>query len=81
MSTKTAFLKTEILSDLERLSKDELTEIRAHVAALVKAVGQRSSKRESLAGIWEGCGFEQIPDLEGDLRQTRKALGDAIVRL
>ncbi len=80
MSSATAILKTEIVRNLERLSEDGLDEVRSHVAALVAAAGRRSSGRKSLAGIWQGKGFERIADLEGEIREARTELSDAIAR-
>ncbi len=80
MSPTSAILKTEIVRDLERLGEDGLGEVRAHVAALAKATGRRGPARTSLAGIWEGRGFERISDLESEIRGAREELGDAIAR-
>ena len=64
MSPTSAILKAEIVRSLESLGEGGLDELRAHVAALVKATGRRGSARRSLAGIWKGRGFERISDLE-----------------
>ncbi len=80
MSSATAILKTEIVRSLERLSEDGLGEVRAHVAALVAATGRHSSDRRSLAGVWQGRGFERIVDLEGEIHDARRELSEAIVR-
>ncbi len=80
MSSATAVLKTAIVRDLDRLGKDGLGEIRVQVAALVAAAGQRNLRRKSLAGIWQGKGFERILDLEGEIQDARKDLSEAIAR-
>ncbi len=80
MNSATAILKTEIVRNLECLSEDGLDEVRSHVAALVAAAGRGSSGRKSLAGIWQGRGFERIADLEGEIREARTQLSDEITR-
>ena len=80
MSPLNAILKTEIVRNLEWLGEGGLDEVRAHVAALVKATGRPGAARTSLAGIWKGLGFERISDLEGAIREARGELSDAIGR-
>ncbi len=79
MSARAARLKTVIARDLECLSEDGLSEVRAHIAELA-AAGRPSTGRKSLAGIWKGNGFERIPDLEHEIRGTRNELSAAIAQ-
>jgi hypothetical protein len=80
MSPAAAALKTAIVRDLDRLEVDGLGEIRTQVAALLAATGKKGGERKSLAGIWQGHGFERIVDLEGEIREARKDLSEAIAR-
>lgn len=80
MTPTNAILKAEIIRGLESLAEGGLDEVRAHVNALVEANGRRESARKSLAGIWKGRGFERISDLEGEIREARESLGEAIAR-
>lgn len=80
MSPTSAILKSEIIRGLENLGESGLDEVRAHVAALVEAKGRRGSSRESLAGIWKERGFDRLSDLEGEIREAREELNDAIAR-
>jgi hypothetical protein len=45
---------------------------------LTEAKGVKKNNR-SLKGIWSNKGFEKIADLEGELKEARKQLSDAIL--
>jgi hypothetical protein len=61
---------TEIKRDLARLPENKLAEVREFVRQLIPP-GQRP-RIESLRGIWKGLGWENIEDLEGEIRLLRK---------
>ncbi len=70
--TPRAIELTEIKRDLANLPADKLAEVREFIRTLLRNIRPAPSNVESLEGIWEGLGWEQFGDLEGEVRKLRK---------
>ncbi len=75
-----AIRRAEIIQDLASVPDSDLDEIQAYVQTILSKADRPPRSRRSLAGIWRGKGFENIVDLEAELREARRQLDDAIDR-
>ena len=78
--TTRAIELTEIKRDLANLPADKLAEVREYVRTLLRNSRPVPSNVESLEGIWEGLGWEQFDDLEGEIRKLRKESSENILK-
>ena len=78
--TTRAIALTEIKRDLANLPADKLAEVREYVHALLKNARPIPNNVLSFEGIWEGMGWEQFDDLEGEIRKLRDESGAAILK-
>jgi len=76
----TALKKTKIIRDLSRIPDNKLDSVRKYIDSILIESKQHTRKNQSLKGIWSNAGFEKITDLEGEIKEVRKQLSDAILR-
>jgi hypothetical protein len=75
---------TKIKQNLFKIPKAKLTEINDFIEfILMKTEASRLKRVEKLEGIWNGLGFERIPDIDKSIREIRseseKSILDRIV--
>lgn len=75
-----AIKKTEIVRDLARIPDHKLDSIRKYIDSILAESKQRSRKKQNLKGIWKDVGFEEIADLEAEIKKTKKQLNDSILK-
>jgi len=74
-----AIKKTEIVRELALLPDHELDSVRMCIESIFPAAKRATKNNRSLKGILSNKGFEKIADLEGELKEIRKQLSDAIL--
>lgn len=63
---------TKVKQNLLKLPKTKLPEINDFIEFILMKTNTRRSKHvKKLEGIWEGVGFEQISDLDKNIREIR----------
>ncbi len=63
---------TKIKQNLFKIPKARLAEINDFIEFILsKTESSRLKQIEKLEGIWEGLGFERIPDLDNSIREIR----------
>jgi len=75
----------QIRRNLFKIPLERLHEVSHLVEVILKETDSGSVRRmEKMEGIWEGIGFEQLPDLDKDIREVRglseKILSERIAR-
>jgi hypothetical protein len=75
---------TKIKQNLFKIPKAKLTEINDFIEfILMKTETSRLKRVDKLEGIWNGLGFERIPDIDKSIREIRseseKSILDRIV--
>lgn len=79
-----ALKKFEIMRELSYVPADRLNEIDSFIKFILSQSKIRpgnggAQEPETLAGIWEGKGFEKIDDLDKEIRDVRKDLGKQLL--
>jgi len=74
-----AIKKTEIVRELFLLPDNKLDSVRMYIETILTESKRLTKSNRSLKGIWSNKGFEKIADLEGELKEVRKQLSDAIL--
>lgn len=63
---------TKVKENLSRIPKARLAEINDFIEFILSKSESSTSKQvERLEGIWQGLGFERIPDLDNSIREIR----------
>ncbi len=75
-----AIKKMEIVNSLALVPDDGLDKIKTLVDGLLSESGQPKAANRSLKGIWKDKGFEKIIDLETEIAEVRRQLGEAILK-
>ena len=75
-----AMKKTEIIKQLSRASEKDLERIRICIDSVLGGSSPTAQSSHSLKGIWKGKGFDQIGNLEEEVEQVRRELGDSILK-
>jgi len=75
-----AIKKTEIIRQLARVSEKELDKIKMCIESVIMESSRLNQPRHTLKGIWKDKGFDRLNDLEEEIRQARKELGESILR-
>ena len=74
-----AIKKTEIVKELSLIPDEKLDRVRMYIDSILMESQQLAKSGRSLRGIWSNKGFEEIVDLEKELKEARKQLDDAIL--
>jgi hypothetical protein len=69
----------QIYKDINLLPEDKLQEVKDFIDFLCAKVTPRKKNIAQLGGIWEGKGFENIADLEGELKGMRMKAAESIL--
>ncbi len=72
--------KIAIFQALSRIPDTNLDKVKAYLDTLLVDTKVSPPKNQSLKGIWQQMGFENISDLEGELHTVRQELQDAILK-
>ena len=75
-----AIKKTEIIKQLSRASEKDLDRIRMCIQSVLAESTATTQRSHSLKGIWKSKGFDRSEDLEEEVKQARKELGDSILK-
>ena len=70
----------QIHKDINLLPDDKLQEVKDFIEFLCVKAAPRKNIIAKLCGIWQGKGFENITDLEGDLKEIRMKASESILR-
>ena len=84
MKTNNSVLKKyEIIRELSYVPEERLSEVDTFIKFILFQSKIRTNNRKvepkTLAGIWKGKGFEKIADLDEEIRNLRKELGNQIL--
>ena len=74
-----AIQKAEIARELSLIPTHKLESVRRYIDAILSESKPLTKDNRSLKGIWSNKRFEEIADLEGELKDARKQLSDAIL--
>lgn len=66
--------KHKLLQNLKYLSDDKLKKVEDFVEILLSDEQIPKKNNESLAGIWEGLGFEKLLDLDKEVDEIRSEI-------
>ena len=75
----TTITKMEIMSDLFILPDNQLDKVRTYLRALLEEVKSTSSDSDNLYGMWYGTGFENITDLDAEVKTVRQEMSASIL--
>jgi len=76
---QTTLLKAEIYKELSLIRDDKLSEVKDFIEFILSR--QESFKKVvRLKGIWAGKGFEEMDDLEKELKAVRKKTRHSILK-
>ena len=75
----TAIKKIEIVNALSRVPISSLDKIKQYIDTFVAEPKASTHCKSSLKGIWKDKGFEKIIDLDADLKEARRQLGNSIL--
>ena len=75
----TAIKKVEIINALSLVPGSSLEKIKAYIDTFVTESEKSKQHKHSLKGIWKDKGFEKITDLDAELKETRRQLGNSIL--
>ncbi len=71
---------TKVKQNLYKIPKARLAEINDFIEfILMKTESSRLKRVEKLEGIWNGLGFERIPDIDKSIREIRSESEKSIV--
>jgi hypothetical protein len=63
---------TKVKQNLFKIPKARLAEINDFIEfILMKTESSRLKRVEKLEGIWQGMGFERVPDIDKSIREIR----------
>ncbi len=83
MPNEAVLKKFEIMRDLSRMPEERLQEVFSFIKFVLSQGDQtgKTSRKEpkTLAGIWKGKGFENIPDIDKEIANLRKELDHQIL--
>lgn len=74
-----AIRKMEISSLLSLIPDDKLNQVEKYVNTILSKSKIITKNNRSLKGIWKNKGFDKIIDLEAEIKEVRKQLGDSIL--
>ena len=75
-----AIKKMELLNSITKLPDQKFNEVEKFVKGILAQLEVEHPKPISLKGIWKNKGFENISDLETELKRIRVELGNAILQ-
>ncbi len=75
----TTITKMEIMSDLFILPDNQLDKVRTYLRSLLEEVKAASASSDNLYGMWYGTGFENITDLDAEVKQIRQEMSASIL--
>ena len=69
----------QIHKNISLLPADKLQEVKDFIEFLCVKATPRKKNVAKLGGIWQGKGFEQLTDLEGELKDIRMKATESIL--
>lgn len=74
--------KAQIIKELTLVPQERLSEIENFIKFILAQNKIQTAKKEpaTLAGIWQNKGFENIIDIDKEIRDIRKTLSNDILR-
>ena len=75
----TAMQKIKLMKIISVIPQENFKEIKTFIDFVLAQSQVSIPKQISLQGIWKNKGFENIIDLETELREIRKEMNDAIL--
>ncbi len=72
--------KTELINKISLIPEQKLEEVSDFIDFIIVRSKKILSETGTLEGIWKDKGFEKIQDLEAEIIEVRKEIGDAILR-
>lgn len=69
----------QIYKDINLLPEDKLQEVKDFIEFLCVKATPRKKNIAKLGGIWQGKGFENLTDLEGELKNIRMKATESIL--
>jgi hypothetical protein len=71
---------TKVKQNLFKIPKAKLPEVNDFIEfILMKTESSRLKRVEKLEGIWNGLGFERIPDIDKSIREIRSESEKSII--
>lgn len=74
-----ALKKTRIVRELSYIPENQLDNVRKYIDSIVHETRQKTQTNRSLKGIWRDKGFEQIRDLESEIKAARKFFTNTVL--
>ncbi len=75
-----AMKKAEISRVLSMVPHDNLDKIREYIETFIAESETAKLRNRTLKGIWKNKGFENIADLDTELKAVRREMEDSILR-
>ena len=70
---------TQIYKGINLLPEDKLLEVQDFIEFLCAKATPRKKNIAKLGGIWQGKGFENLTDLEGELKDIRMKATESVL--
>ena len=76
----TTITKMEIMHDLFILPDNQLDKVRTYLRSLLEEVKVAPPENDNLYGMWYGTGFENITDLDAEIKTIRQEMSASILK-
>jgi len=76
---KTAIKKMELINSISKLPAQKVDDVEKFINDILRELKLKPAKPVSLKGIWKNKGFEDIPNLESEVKSVHKELEKSIL--
>ncbi len=74
-----AIKKVEIMKELSHVPENKLDMVKSYIDSLLDDKHKTGKSNKSLKGIWKEKGFNNIVDLDSEIKKVRKEMADSIL--
>ena len=75
-----AIKKMELIKKISRLPEPKISEVDNFIQKILTQLEFKKPEPINLKGIWKNKGFEQLPNLEAEIKKARKELNESILK-
>ena len=74
-----AIKKVEIMKELSYVPENKLDMVKSYIDSLIDDKHKTGRRNKSLKGIWSEKGFNNIANLDSEIKKIRKEMADSIL--
>ncbi len=79
MNESITISRHKIRKNLNKIPPNVLKEVSDYIEFLLEKHARQERRILKFEGIWQGLGFEELTDLESQIRDVRKETNDSLV--